>query len=256
MNVSACAALLERGDPDRFVATMAAPPVAREVLFPLFAFNLEVARAPWVATEPMIAEMRLQFWRDVVEDIGNGKQPRAHKVAEPLAQIIEPNHVDSLDALIEARRWDIYRGAFEDETHFEKYINATSGNLIWTAAQLLGAETSAEEAVRDLAYAAGIAGLLRAAPELEARGRIPLLDGSASGIRSLAKAAMTRWQQGRADQKKIAKPARTALYCLWRTPATLTRAIESPQAVADGALDESDFAKKARLMRVAFSNRL
>ena len=45
---SACAALVERGDPGRFRATMAAPLAARRVLFPLYAFNLEVARAPWV----------------------------------------------------------------------------------------------------------------------------------------------------------------------------------------------------------------
>ena len=59
---------------------------ARRVLFPLYAFNIEVSRAPWVTAEPMIAEMRLQFWRDVVEEIAAGKPPRAHEVAAPLAE--------------------------------------------------------------------------------------------------------------------------------------------------------------------------
>ncbi len=70
MSLAACAALVERGDPDRFLAVMAAPAWARARLFPLYAFNLEVARAPWVTEEPMIAEMRLQWWRDVVESAG------------------------------------------------------------------------------------------------------------------------------------------------------------------------------------------
>ena len=35
---------------------MAAPVAARRVLFPLYAFNVEVARAPWVTQEAMIAE--------------------------------------------------------------------------------------------------------------------------------------------------------------------------------------------------------
>ena len=60
MSLQACAELVERGDPDRFLATMAAPVALRATLFPLYAFNVEIARAPWVTQEPMIAEMRLQ----------------------------------------------------------------------------------------------------------------------------------------------------------------------------------------------------
>ncbi len=47
MSLEACAALVERGDPDRHAAAMAAPPAARARLWPLYAFNLEGgARAP------------------------------------------------------------------------------------------------------------------------------------------------------------------------------------------------------------------
>ena len=73
MSLQACADLVQRGDPDRFAAAMAAPVAARKVLFPLYAFNLEVARAPWVTEEPMIAEMRLQWWRDALGEIGGGR---------------------------------------------------------------------------------------------------------------------------------------------------------------------------------------
>ena len=72
MTVAACAELVQRGDPDRFLAVMAAPVGVRAQLLPLYAFNLEVARAPWVTQEPLIAEMRLQWWRDVVENAGSG----------------------------------------------------------------------------------------------------------------------------------------------------------------------------------------
>jgi len=40
MSVQACADLVRRGDPDRVLATMAAPMAARAVLFPPYAFNL------------------------------------------------------------------------------------------------------------------------------------------------------------------------------------------------------------------------
>ena len=50
-DVKACAALVHRADPDRFMAVMAAPVPARPLLFPLYALNVEVARAPWVTQE-------------------------------------------------------------------------------------------------------------------------------------------------------------------------------------------------------------
>jgi phytoene/squalene synthetase len=86
MSLQACAEMVERSDPDRFRVAMAAPPAAREVLFPLYAFNLEVARAPWRTREPMLAEMRLQWWGDVVESCAAGQTPPAHEVAGPLGQ--------------------------------------------------------------------------------------------------------------------------------------------------------------------------
>ena len=66
MSLDACADLVARGDPDRWQALMAAPVAARAKLLPLFALNLELARIPWATKEPMIAEMRLQWWREVV----------------------------------------------------------------------------------------------------------------------------------------------------------------------------------------------
>ncbi|MDZ7907533.1 MAG: hypothetical protein U5N10_04435 [Gemmobacter sp.] len=47
MSDEACAALVERADPERFAATMAADVADRPLLWPLYAFNIEVARAPW-----------------------------------------------------------------------------------------------------------------------------------------------------------------------------------------------------------------
>ncbi|MEN9060069.1 hypothetical protein [Ponticoccus litoralis] len=45
-DLHACAELVQRADPERFRAVMAAPVAARAALFPIYAFNIEVARAP------------------------------------------------------------------------------------------------------------------------------------------------------------------------------------------------------------------
>jgi len=46
MSFDACAALVAKGDPDRFLSAMTAPVALRGRLLTLYAFNLEVARAP------------------------------------------------------------------------------------------------------------------------------------------------------------------------------------------------------------------
>ena len=86
-DLTACADTVQKGDPDRFLATMAAPVSARPLLFTLYAFNIELSRAPWASQESMIAEMRVQWWRDVGAEIATGTAVRRHYVATPLAAL-------------------------------------------------------------------------------------------------------------------------------------------------------------------------
>ncbi|MGC1495549.1 MAG: squalene/phytoene synthase family protein [Sulfitobacter sp.] len=235
-NLNACAALVERADPLRFRAAMASPVAARRVLFPLYAFNVEVARAPWVTQEPMIAEMRLQWWRDVCEEIAEGRDVRRHEVATPLAGVIGPEDGQLLDELVAARRWDIYKDAFEDAAHFERYIDQTSGHLTWVAVRSLG---QADEAVvRDAAYGAGVAAWLRAIPDLEAKGRVPLLDGTAQGVRDLAQNALERLARARSNRSKVSRPAGVALLHIAQADATLKAAVSDPSLVVDAMLPD------------------
>ena len=72
MSVADCARLGEEGDPDRFAATMAAAAAVRGLLWPLYALTLEIVRAPWAAREPVLAEMRLQWWIDTLRALADG----------------------------------------------------------------------------------------------------------------------------------------------------------------------------------------
>src|SRR5579871_1524512 len=94
------AALVRRHDPDRFLTALFAPPAQRDALLTLYAFNHELARAREVISEPPLALIRLQWWREVVEGAR-----RRHEVAEPLSEAIEPGLLDCADllALTEAR---------------------------------------------------------------------------------------------------------------------------------------------------------
>jgi len=112
MSLEACKELVKAGDPDRFDVTVLAPENVQKILWPLYAFNVEVTRAPWVTQEPMIAEIRLQWWRDALAEIREGKQVRAHAVTVPLADVLDAEGAMVLDKLVEARAWDIYADAF------------------------------------------------------------------------------------------------------------------------------------------------
>lgn len=252
-DLSACADLVRRGDPDRFMAAMAAPVAARGVLFPLFAFNLEVARAPWVTQEPMIAEMRLQWWRDVLAEIRSGGPVRRHEVATPLSAMLDAEGAGLLDDLIVARRWDIYRAPFADRAAFDDYLTRTSGHLMWVAARALG--TASRDAVLSAGYAHGMANFLRAIPALEEAGRMPLVDGRAEAVRDLARDAMSRLALARAQRSRVTRSARPALLPLWKTSAVLRRAARDPHHVAAGTLDVAPLRGRFTLMVSALSGR-
>lgn len=252
-DLNACAAITERADPLRFRAAMAAPVAARRVLFPLYAFNVEVARAPWVTAEPMIAEMRLQWWRDVCEEISTGKEVRRHEVATPLAAAISAEDAALLDGLILARQWDIYRDGFVNEAALGDYVNQTSGTLTWVAARRLG--QADETVVRDAAYASGMAGWLSAVPRLLAQGRQPLPDTSAPAIAGLAQQALDRLAQARAARGKVSAAAGRALYHVGAAVPVLRAALASPQAVLDGTLPDTLVGDRRKLIWRAFTGR-
>lgn len=249
MSIAECAAITGKGDPDRFLAAMAAPVAARAALFPLYAFNVEVTRAPWASAEAMICEMRLQFWLDVLGEIASGAAPRAHEVAAPLAEVLRSRAlpVDALRDLVEARRWDIYRAPFETGAQFDQYLEATAAGLMWISARAVGAPESAEAAVRGVGWAGGLAAFLRAVPELKARGRQPLVSERPEDVAALAREGLARLAAAR--RAGLPKAAVPALRAAWRAEPTLRRAARAPERVLAGGVEESGAARRLGLWR-------
>ena len=219
--IAACAGLVQRGDPARFRAVMAAPVPLRRMLFPLYAFNLEVARAPLVTKEPMIAEMRLQWWRDALDEIAGGGRVRRHEVVTPLADALDAQGARDLDDLVAARRADIQGLRPSDAQKLTEYIDRTAGTLLWTAARLAGA--TEDGAARDGGLAQGLANWCLAVPDLIARNRQPLPPGDpVEQMRALAQIGLDAL--ARVGSARIAKPARPVFFVLADT-GTRLRAI-------------------------------
>ena len=248
MSLQACAEMLKRGDPDRFLADMTVRPADRAVLFALHAFNLEVARAPWVTQEPMIAEMRLQWWRDALDEIGSGGVVRRHEVVEPLALAIRERGIDTglLDAVIETRRRDIAPEPFADLDAVLDYLDGTAGNLGWAAATGLGAPPGSEGAVRDAARAGGAANLLQALPDLAAHGRPAFApDRATEFVSGLARAGLSALARARKADLRRAAPA---LRGYWQAADMLRHADSDPQGAQDRAFATSEFRRRGSLL--------
>lgn len=245
-DLSACAALVQKGDPDRFMAAMAAPVAARVALLPIYALNVEVARAPWVTDEGMIAEIRLQWWRDALAEIAAGGTARRHEVVTPLARVITAQQAGELDELIAVRRWDIYKEPFDSAAHFTRHIDQSAGTLMWVAARALGPAN--EGVVRDYAYAAGLANWLRAVPRLQERGRAPLVDASPDAIRDLARGGLARLARARQNRALVSDTAAAALLVGWQAQIVLKQALGDPERVAAGTLGQREVGRRASLM--------
>ena len=244
MTLGPLAELVERGDPDRFLAAMAAPPIARSVLLTLYAFNIEVARAPWASQEPLIARIRLQWWRDALDLLEAGKPVQGGEAATALAALQNVD-IDALRGIVEAREWDIEPGRFVGEAEFASQIDATSGNLMWAAAKALGASADLEPALRDIAHASGIARWLQAVPALKSAGLSPLVEESDAAIQRLAVDALAALRSRRGTDLGIAlHAAREA----WRAPALLRLAAQEPERVLSGRLNTSEFRRRGSLL--------
>jgi phytoene synthase len=138
--LSPSATIVQRHDPERFVTALFAPASLREVLFTLYAFNHELARAREVASVPMLALIRLQWWREVVEGAH-----KPHEVATPLRAAIAAGALDpaALDRMIEARTLEAEETL--DEAQFEAYLRGTGGALMREAGRLLGAPACGDD---------------------------------------------------------------------------------------------------------------
>ncbi|MGI3168218.1 squalene/phytoene synthase family protein [Pseudooceanicola sp. C21-150M6] len=230
-DVNACAALVERGDPARFRAAMAAPVSARAVLFPLYAFNLEVARAPWVTQEPMIARMRLQWWRDALAEIAEGRMVRRHEVVTPLALAVGAEGALRLQRLVDGREADVEPSGFADAAALWSYLEATSAPLIEVAALSLGGGAAlAGPAGRAL----GLVNWFAAIPALEEAGQRPLPDGREEAVAELARTALADLAKVRRGWGEVPAAARPAYFPLAGIGSLLRRVARQPGLVAAG----------------------
>jgi phytoene/squalene synthetase len=170
-----CEEVVRNHDPDRYFAALFAPAQRRALLFALYAFNFEIAKVGETVSEPMLGEIRLQWWREAAA-AARDLHRRPHDVAQALVEVFAAvgPPLELFEAAIDARGFDVRPETFADLAALEAYGDATSGNLMRLAALALDEEHPHDELAREAGIAYALAGTLRAIPFHAARGRVYL----------------------------------------------------------------------------------
>ncbi len=174
--LSPSADLVRRHDHDRFLTGLFAPAACRDDLYALYAFNLEIARIREVVSEPIVGQIRLQWWRDTIDDLFSGRASD-HEIAAALGRAIERHGLarEPFDGLIEAREFDLDDQPPKTMAALKQYAEQSSSNLTLLALAILGHCTGAAYlAGRHVGLAWALTGLLRAVPFHAAQSRLYL----------------------------------------------------------------------------------
>ncbi len=174
-----------RGEPDRYLAATLAPSAQQGALIAIAAFVSDVGRIPATVSEPMLGDIRLQWWRDSL-DIGQpetyrGETRVAHPSGHPVADAIlaaarlhqfDPAH---LAGVIEAREFDLSGGLPADDAGLFAYLNRLEGDAFRLALRVVGVGADeADEMAATAGRAYGLARALGRLPMLRHNGGLPL----------------------------------------------------------------------------------
>jgi 15-cis-phytoene synthase len=186
-NQDICLATLRDNDRDRYLACLLSPESKRDALAALYAFNAELARIRDLVHEPLPGEVRMQYWRDLLEGSAHGST-QANPIAAALLSTVEAHRLpaQTLVNMIDARIFDLYDDPMETRISLEGYAGETASALIQLASLVLAPEEAGKtaEAAGHAGVAQAIAGLLLLMPLHRHRGQvyIPLEILSATGL--------------------------------------------------------------------------
>jgi phytoene synthase len=168
-------------EPDRYLAALLAPRAACSDLTALAAFQGEIARIPIMVSEPMLGEIRLQWWREAFATQGNGTMT-GNPIADAVGTVMRARSLPEKLFLniIDARSSELDPHALLSDPAVDTYFNSAEGAAFQLAAHVLG--VNEQPGVSELMYAAGQAygrvRLLRSFPRTLAKGPVPApLDG-------------------------------------------------------------------------------
>lgn len=277
-NGTVCLSTLRETDRDRYLACLLSPEDKRGALAALYAFNAETARVRDVVREALPGEIRLQWWRDLIEGSAAGDSS-GNPVAAALIDAVELYRLprQTLVAMTEARIFDLYDDPLPDRNALEGYAGETASALIQLASLVLSNDdaTQSAEAAGHAGVAQSIAGFLMLMP-IHARRRqlyVPLDILSATGLDrdgflagedkvriSAAIEAFAGLGLEHLEKARRAGPIPASVFPAFLpvalSKAVLVRARAIGASALDGGLQQAQWRRQITMMKAAFLRRL
>jgi phytoene synthase len=214
---------LAAADPDRWLSSrFVADGTLRSDVIALYAFDQELARAPRAASNTLLGEIRLTWWREVLDEAFEARPVRHHPTALALAAAIRRHGLprEPLEAMIDARYRELDPSPM-DEAEALDWARDTGGRTAELAAFILDPFAKGDMAAGGTAWA--LAFQAAKTPDLLPAFRRTLDQGRKARLNSAVFPAVAHavFAQDRA---------------LGRTPGALSRRARITWAVATGRL--------------------
>jgi len=142
-------ALIRRVDPDRWLSSrFISAAEARADVVAVYAYDNELARAPRVASNSLLGEVRLTWWREALDEIFEGRPVRQHPAAQALARAAARRGLkrEPLEAMIDARYRELDPEPM-DEAEALDWSRDTGGLSAQMAAEILDPATDSRMAL-------------------------------------------------------------------------------------------------------------
>ena len=158
---------------DRYLAALLAPVDVQEDLLALAAFAGEIARIPGDVSQPMIGEIRIQWWRDALETSDGAV---GHPIADALSSALRRREVpfEVIHRILDAQIERLADRPFDDLDRLVAHLAAFDGGTFEAAWRMFGGHGPAPPVLAEAGVVYGLSRCLIEAPAELAQGRIVL----------------------------------------------------------------------------------
>ena len=252
--IGECTRLVKAENLDAWLSVLLAPAAARPALLTIWALVAEAARLPWRLNEPLLARLRMEFWREAVLGEGEGAAQPLLRLWPPALPREDMGEALSHLALLADGALETPDGAAEwaEETFTPLFRTLLAAVTVSRDGMRINEHAAAapEQPLRALARGYGLGFLLRRAAFPRSSTPAPLLSGQLAE-EDTARDLIAMSAQAHAEARRHKWPRRQ-LAALW--PATLlqhwlVRAEQVPGFPMKPAPMPSQAARQWRLLR-------
>jgi len=170
-----CRDLVRERDYEAFLISQFWPRELQDHYMALRAFYVELASVQETVSQTMIGKMRIQFWRDTVKSMSDGRPPQ-HPVALAVNHAFHKANLPTyhLKRIIDAREAELDTPTHLTIDSLTAHAESTSSTFLYLLLALLNLSSSStfSHAASHLGVAQNIFTLLRALPHHTAQGRM------------------------------------------------------------------------------------